>query len=149
MRPEAEHRTNYMMRLYKRLNPEEEVTPQTKINNATIEKLCEFNGGGYQRVITWLLEKNKEKEKEEEYAKDYEDMKNFFNKCLALYKERNEKYGKSWEVLTAHTTANLIEMKAHRAKEMGEANAKSLDEAYDMANYAAMLHIILNRNIYD
>ena len=128
------------------------VTGEYVVRGTSLKKLAETNGGGYQRVLKWAEGKadpkmtKVEEVVEEEVDPNYEKMKDFFRKCLALYKERNAKYGASWMVMTPHTTANLIEMKAQRAREMGDTNAKSNDEAFDMANYAAMLYLKLNED---
>jgi len=128
------------------------IDEQYVVRGTSLRKLAETNGGGYQRVLKWAEGKVNPKVAKmegvvvEEIDPNYERMKDFFRKCLALYKERNAKYGDSWTVMTPHTTANLIEMKAQRAREMGDTNAKSNDEAYDMANYAAMLYLKLNEN---
>lgn len=135
-------REKYMIGLFQQLNPSELVTLETKINGTTIEKLCEFNAGGYKRVISWL-EENQMIHEEDDLETD--PIEEFLLKALSLYRERKGKYGDSWKVLTPETTANLIEMKAYRARTMGRENAKSLDEALDMCNYAAMLYVLLNK----
>lgn len=137
-------RLNELIRLFKQLNPEEVVDENYKVRGTSLKKLAETASGGYLRVRDWARKKVEE-QKVAQPDQDLVEMKAFFDKCLSLFEERNAKYGKSWYVLTPHSTANLIEMKANRAKEMGDENAKSLDEAYDMANYAAMLFIQLNR----
>lgn len=145
-------RISKILDLHEQAFPGMPVTEDSLINGAVIRNICEYEAGGYKRVTAWLkgqILSNKEAAQEEmEQTKntktDAEKMEDFFAKCLELYKEREGKYGRSWHTLSAHTTANLIEMKANRAKEMGEENAKSLDEAFDMANYAGMLYIILN-----
>jgi len=142
-------RLNKLISLFSKIEGHK-VQPNYEVRGTTLLKLATTNGGGYQRVLKWAEGKVASEKKEEIPAEEndpnYEKMKDFFRKCLSLYKERNAKYGASWMVMTPHTTANLIEMKAQRAREMGDTNAKSNDEAFDMANYAAMLYLKLNQD---
>lgn len=158
-----ENRLDTLISLMDRLNPGESHDGQTAMRGTTLEKLAEFDGGGYQRVKKWLEEKIEETEgptisdlvnedvkvafrnaTEILRREEKDEIELFFEKCIDLYRSRKEKYGDSWKVLSASSTANLIEMKANRAAKMGDKNAKSLDEAIDMANYAAMLYVKLN-----
>ena len=52
-----EARIRYIIEMVRKLNPTQEITREYKIKGTTIEKLCEYNGGGYQRVKTWLEQK--------------------------------------------------------------------------------------------
>lgn len=54
-------RIDYVVRMYKKLNPELDVTSKTTIKNTTIEELCKFDGGPYQRIKKWLEGKLEEK----------------------------------------------------------------------------------------
>lgn len=81
---------------------------------------------------------------EPELEADLIKVQEFFKRCMDIFVERGTKYGFSWKVLKTKSIANLIEMKANRAVEMGDENAKSLDETTDIANYAAMLYIKLS-----
>lgn len=113
------------------------IDSQTTIKNATIEKLCESNGGPYQRIKGWCEDKLKELE-EKELVENYEDMikaRELFHKCFDLMKSRNEKYGDSWKVLTIPSLANLCEMKLHRIANLPEGAPKTEDELMDTINY--------------
>lgn len=157
-----EERISYVVGLYQFLNPVAEVSASTMINNTSIAKLCETDGGPYQRIVSWLEKKVDEKKeaelevyaserstkkpskyrsfllKEQEVQTDMSRAENEFQKCFDLMKSRNEKYGDSYKVLTLQSIANLIEMKMHRIANMDSKNIdpKIEDEFIDAANYA-------------
>ena len=135
------------------------------LNGTSLQKLAETGGPGYHRVIAWMEKKLESHHTPEMGAAELvtaeviggfraavgilkDEQKDLIElaleKSLALYRERKGKYGDSWKVLSASSTANLIEMKANRAAKMGDENAKSLDEALDIVNYGAMLYVKLN-----
>lgn len=157
-----EGRLNELIHWWNKAFPNDPATPQSKMRGTSLLKLAEYNAGGYTRALTWLrneaakriaattvqipvveIVETVEVEEQVGMTEDYLNIQAFFDECLALYMERNMKYGDSWKVLSASSLANLIEMKANRAAKMGDLNAKSLDEAKDMANYAAMLALKL------
>lgn len=131
-----ENRIKNLISLYQELNPDMKVTKTTKINNATIQAICNSSTGGYDRMVTWCNKKLSEKE--EELAKEaiILQFKDELNKCFSLFQERNEKYGDSWKVLTVPAVANLIEMKMHRIANLPEGAPKTEDEFMDTVNYA-------------
>ena len=131
MKPDHKERANQMVALYKKLNPEEEVDYDTKINGATIFNLTQFTGGGYYRVMAWL---------EKTLQKDVELLSPLYDECKELMEGRNKKYGDSWKVLTIQSVANLIEMKMNRIANMKNADLdpKIEDEFIDSVNYAIM-----------
>lgn len=77
---------------------------------------------------------------------DEQQMEEFFKGCLALFRSRNRMYGDSWKDMRIESIADHIRMKAYRTRELGIRNDKALDEAFDMANYAAMLFIKLKES---
>lgn len=139
-------RADYIVGLYRVIMNDSNINSNTKIKNTTIWKLCETNGGPFQRIKKWCEEKveiNKLKVNES----DGEDMSSAFEqfvKCFELMKSRNKSYGSSWKVLSVQSIANLIEMKMNRIAQLGEIDAKSLDEFQDCANYAVFALMKLN-----
>ena len=127
-----EGRVQYVMEMYQKINPNEEITSQTKIKGTTIEKLCEFDAGGYQRVKMWCEDKLNSRERDSEI----EIIAKEFQRCFQLMKSRNEKYGNSWKVLSVPSIANLIEMKMNRIAKLGAEAPKTEDELMDSINYA-------------
>lgn len=135
-----EGRISYMIKLLQNIS-DETITRSTEIKGASIEKLCEFAGGGYYRVIRWLESKQKDDADK--------DLTPLYKECRDLMKSRNEKYGDSWRVLTIQSVANLIEMKMTRIANMKETNLdpKIEDEFIDAVNYAIMgLHKFRNHD---
>lgn len=51
----AEYRIEEIIDLYQQVNPDKEVTAATTINNTSIARLCETDGGPYKRIRAWLL----------------------------------------------------------------------------------------------
>lgn len=143
-----ESRINYIIEMYKKINPTDVINKYTTIKNTSIEKLCEFNGGAYNRIREWMESKIFELQtpiiKDDDIIKFKEEM----NKCFELFKSRNKKYGSSWKALTMSSIANLIEMKMNRIANMDieKLNPKIEDEFIDACNYAIMGLMKLNNN---
>ena len=131
-----EERIAYMVTLLKRVG-DEGASSETKIKGATVERLCEYPGGGYFRVIRWL-EKQASELKQENSTE--ENLTPYYKKCRDLMMSRNKKYGDSWRVLTIQSVANLIEMKMNRIANMKneDLDPKIEDEFIDTVNYAIM-----------
>lgn len=132
-----------MIQLYGQVYPNEIVTEKTLIKGTTIEKLCEFQAGGYKRVIKWL--EDKIAEAKQESKTDLVLAKEQMEKCLELMAQRNKSYGTSWKCLSVQSIANLIEMKMNRVAKLGEVDAKTLDEFQDCINYACFALIKINK----
>lgn len=153
---QTNERLEYLIKLFQQLEPEIIITSEFKVRGTSLENLAKTNAGGYQRVVRWAEDKVAELPIKKEVVpehndpileQDMQEIQDFFAACAKTFWERGLKYGHSWKTLSAESTANLIEMKANRATKMGARNAKSLDEAMDMANYAAMLHIKLSKQL--
>jgi len=80
------------------------------------------------------MQKNKMPERFQEQQK----------KAFDLMMSRNKKYGDSWKVLSIQSIANLCEMKMNRIAKLGEIDAKTEDEFFDIINYACFALIKLN-----
>jgi len=125
-------RAAYIVELYQKLNPEKKITSNTEIKNTTIWRLCETNGGPFQRIKSWCETKVNELEGHE----DINLFKQESDKNFELFRSRHIKYGDSWKVLSVQSIANLIEMKMHRISNMQDLDPKVEDELRDVANYA-------------
>jgi len=141
------------------------VTKETLIRGTTINKLCEYNAGGFKRVSEWIDEKIQEiNEKKntktiEDYSteeiaklseslaknKDEEIFKEKLDECFKLMQGRNAKYGTSWKVLSIQSIANLVEMKMNRIAKLGT-DTKTEDEFKDAVNYAIFGLLKLQQN---
>ncbi len=138
---EKQERINYLVSLLYELDPEGIYDGDYKIKNATLDSICEYPGGGYFRIKSWLEKKVEEKQNElgEKFTpkSDMELAREQFQKCFELMQSRNKKYGDSWKVLTIQSLANLCEMKLHRIANMQSDNLdpKIEDELVDTANY--------------
>jgi hypothetical protein len=130
-------RMDYIVKMFQQLNPEEKITSDTIIRGTPIWKLCNSDGGPYQRIKTWCEKKITEKKLIEEENDDMLKAKKEYDKCFDLMKSRNKKYGDSWKVLTIQSIANLCEMKLHRIANMNnqDLDPKIEDELRDTANY--------------
>lgn len=133
---ELEHfnRIELLINYWQKLNPEIRIDSQSKIKNATIEKIC-WSDEAFQRMTNWC--EDRLKEKEQARLKEEGDINQFrevLNEAYQILKGRNEKYGDSWKVLTIQGLANLGEMKLHRISNLGE-DAKTYDEFIDTINY--------------
>jgi len=152
---EKEGRINLIVSMYQELNDLQgtdiRVGRDTLFNNVTIEKLCEYGGPGYFRVLNWLQQKvgearNSKKEEDAENI-DMNLASQEFKKSFELMKSRNKKYGDSWKVLSIPSIANLCEMKLNRISNMDIENLdpKIEDELRDTMNYMAFALIKLNQ----
>ena len=92
-------RTKYVVEMYQRLNPDIFVNAETRIKNTSIAKLCESNGGPYQRISKWLEKKVSALPAESEAEETNQLFESVIVECLDLMKERNLKYGQSWKVM--------------------------------------------------
>lgn len=136
--------------MYEKVSPESmPISNMTKINNATIESICNYEGPAYFRVRNWLEKKigekvQKEKKGELSIEGDVEKFKATIKFCYELMKGRMEKYGNSWRILDVKSTALLVMMKMDRIAELGESNAKTKDELIDAINYCTFALIKIN-----
>lgn len=141
------------MKLLQNITPDEVVEPETKIKGTPIKKLCEYNAGGYQRVIAWLESQQPKEEGNIKTAaellkteastvltNEMDVMETLSKDAHNVMTERSKKYGDSWKVLTIQSIANLIEMKMNRIANMRNENLdpKIEDEFIDAINYAKM-----------
>lgn len=139
-----QERVDYIVSMFQKLNPDQVVNEDAQIRGTTISKLCEFDGGPYQRIKKWCEDKI-EKQREVVVNPDLLVIRDEMRKCYELMAERNESYGQSWKVLSVQSIANLIEMKMNRIAKLGESSAKTLDEFQDTLNYACMALIKLKK----
>lgn len=58
----ARDRTDYITRMYRKINEDSSITPLTKIKGTPIEKLCRYDGPGYRRIKKWCEETLQKKE---------------------------------------------------------------------------------------
>ena len=54
---DKESRIAYIIELYQAINPDSIVTRETEIKNTSIERICETDGGPYQRIRAWCESK--------------------------------------------------------------------------------------------
>lgn len=145
-------RINYIISLYRQLNPEEHVDLQTKINNTTIDKLCTYDLPPYHRIRTWLESKLGEKRQKElkgeiDIESDLDAFKGILNESYQLISGRMHSYGNSWKIMDIKSLAKLMMMKLDRIAELGETNAKTKDELIDVLGYATFSLIKYNEKI--
>lgn len=133
MNSEQADRIRYIVSMFQVINPKDVITPETKIKNTTIERLCEYDMPPYRRIKEWCEKKTLELQGQNQHL----EFKKILDQAFETFKGRNEKYGDSWKVLSISSTANLIEMKMNRIARLGT-DAKTEDEFIDTINYAVM-----------
>lgn len=143
-----QNRINYIIDLYQKMSGEP-ADFTTKINNASINSICMYEGPAYFRVKNWLEKKigekvQTEKKGELDIDKDIKAFHDTLKECLELARERMPKYGNSWRILDIKSLALLMMMKLDRIAELGENNAKTKDELQDVVNYATFSLIRFN-----
>lgn len=138
MNPEWEGRINTLIHLHHKAFPGVDVSAQTKIRGTTLEKLAQYNAGGYNRVRTWLegevkkqTNKKQTMELTPEQQKDVESLRAFFEGAVNTFIQKGMKYGNSWHELSIDSTKDLVRMKLSRAD--------MTDEFEDAVNYIWML----------
>lgn len=131
-------RMEYIITLYQKINPEMKVDGDTTIKNTPIWKLCQTDGGPYQRIKAWL-------EKNVPQPKDL--FEEILTECISVMRERNKSYGESWRVMSIESMANLCEMKLNRVSKLGTDNAKTKDELIDTINYCTFALIKLKERL--
>ena len=135
-----EQRIEYLISLYQKLKPEEEITRYTKIKNATIESICVYDGGAYNRVRIWLegavgKRLGEQSKQEQDIEGDMKLAMKEFQSCFALMQQRNKKYGDSWKKLRLESIVDLMIMKLDRCQKQ-QLDEKALEvELEDLVNY--------------
>ena len=143
-------RIEYICEMYRKVYSEaEDVSNMTKINNATIDSICNFEGPAYFRVRNWIEKKvgeiiQKEKKGELDVEGDIQKFHKELKNCYELMQGRMDKYGNSWRIMDIRSIATLIMMKMDRISELGEDNAKTRDELVDSINYCTFALIKFN-----
>ena len=143
-----EERIKQMLEVHQKAFPGMSVSENTEIKGTSIRKLCEYDAGGFNRVMAWLKGQIASLESQAEtptavmrkIPEDIAAMEDLYMEARELMLSRNEKYGDSWKVLSIQSMANLIEMKMHRIANMKneELDPKIEDEFIDSINYGVM-----------
>lgn len=133
-------RIDYICKLYAQVNPEGIIGPDTLIKNTTISKLCEVNGGPYQRIKKWCEDTLQKREvehiqKKPELSVDMEKASEQFHKCFELMKSRNLKYGDSYTKLRTNSIIDLMLMKLDRCQKQELDDHAMEVEIEDVVNY--------------
>lgn len=131
----AEYRISEIIDLYQQLNPDLNVDVSTKINNATIARICETGGGPYQRVKSWIEKQLELKSLKEIEGEDMRLAKVQFDKCFELMKGRNAKYGDSYKKLRLNSIIDLMIMKLDRCQKQELDDHAMEVEIEDVVNY--------------
>lgn len=129
----TEQRIKYIISLYQRVCPDVKVTQDTLINNTSIKKLCQSNGGGFNRVKDWCEKKISEIEGIDPNMKKAKEQ---FNNCYQLMQQRSAKYGNSFKQLRLSSIIDLMAMKLDRCQNQDLDNKATEIELEDICNYA-------------
>lgn len=127
-------RENKMIRLAKLVSPEEEITNQTTFKGATIESLCEYDAGGYHRMISWLESKVAEKIPPQEYiTKDSGERREYASGYV-----RDTGRGKPrYDLIPPECLKRLAELFGRGAEKYGDFNWQKAEGEEELQSFKA------------
>lgn len=127
-----EGRENYMLSLAKKALPDEKVTLDTMFRGTSIRKLCEFDGGGYKRMISWL--ESKQPKKEIKYdTKDSGKRREY----QSGYNRDTDENKPRYDLIPPECLKRLAELFARGAKKYGEFNWQKAETIEEFQSFKA------------